>query len=398
LEDDDAVPASHQETTVRTSRRALICAAAVGAALAVTACSPPASDGTTTQTAASSGASSAAGDAKSAKSAADLGGMAALEAAAKAEGELNVIALPPDWANYGEIIKAFGTKYGIKVNSAQPDGSSQDEVNAVKQLKGTDRAPDVLDMGGAVTVANTDLYAPYQVATWADIPDAQKEATGLWVQDYGGYMSIGYDSAKVPEVTSVADLLKPAYKSKVALNGDPTQANAALNGVMMASIANGGSVDDISKGVEFFANLKKAGNFIPVQATSATVKNGSTPVVFDWDYLSAPAKAQVPTWMVFVPKEAVLGGYYNQAVNADAPHPAAARLWQEFLYSDEGQNLWLKGGARPVRMDAMTKAGTIDAAAAAALPAVAGTPVFMTVDQATAASTALKTTWQKAIG
>ena len=51
-------------------------------------------------------------------------------------------------------------------------------------------------------------------------------------------------------------------------------------------------------------------------------------------------------------------GYYFQAINKDAPHPAAARLWQEFLYSDEGQNLWLKGGARPVRADAMVKAGT----------------------------------------
>jgi putative spermidine/putrescine transport system substrate-binding protein len=382
---------------VRTSRRALVSAVAVGAALAVTACSPPASDGTT-PSASTTPSSGAAADPKTATAAADLGGLEALVTAAKAEGQLNVIALPPDWANYGAIISGFTAKYGIKINSAQPDGSSQDEVNAVKQLKGTDRAPDVMDMGMAVTVANTDLFAPYKTEKWADIADAQKESTGLWVQDYGGYMSIGYDSAKVPAPTSIADLLKADYKSKVALNGDPTAANAALNGVMMASIASGGSVDDISKGVDFFSQLKKAGNFIPVQATSATVKNGSTPVVFDWDYLSAAATKQVPTWKVFVPKEAVLGGYYAQAINKEAPHPAAARLWQEFLYSDEGQNLWLKGGARPVRQDAMTTAGTIDAAAAAALPKVEGTPVFMTVDQATAASTALKTTWAKAIG
>jgi putative spermidine/putrescine transport system substrate-binding protein len=381
---------------VRTSRRTLFSALAVGAVLAVTACSPPASDGTTPVETGTGGATGAV-DAKTAASAADFGGMDKLVEAAKAEGELNAIALPPDWANYGEVISTFSTKYGIKVNSAQPDGSSQDEINAAKTLKGTGRQPDVLDMGAAVTVANTDLYAPYKVATWADIPDAQKEATGLYVQDYGGYMSIGYDSAKVPDPTSLADLLKPDYKGKVALNGDPTQANAALNGVMMASIASGGSADDISKGVEYFSQLKKAGSFIPVQATSATVKNGTTPVVFDWDYLSAAAVKQVPTWKVFVPKEAVLGGYYNQAINADAPHPAAARLWQEFLFSDEGQNLWLKGGARPVRMDAMTTAGTIDAAAAAALPKVEGTPVFMSVDQASKASEALKTTWQKAI-
>ena len=391
-----------------TSRQTLVSGLAVGAALLLAACSSSGSTASTTPSAAAPASSSAAatdsptaaagGDAKTAKSAADVGGMDGLVAAAKKEGALNVIALPPDWANYGEIIKGFTAKYGIKVNSAQPDGSSQDEVNAVKQLKGTDRAPDVLDIGMAVALANTDLFAPYQVATWKDIPDTQKEPTGIWVQDYGGYMSIGYDSAKVPAPTSVADLLKPAYKGKVALNGDPTKANAALNGVIMAAVAQGGSLDDVSKGVDFFKQMKAAGNFIPVQATTATVKNGTTQVVFDWDYLSAGAVKNVPTWKVFVPGNAVIGGYYAQAINKDAPHAAAARLWQEYLYSDEGQNLWLKGGARPVRMDAMTKAGTIDATAAAALPKVEGSAVFPSQDQATKAKTYLAANWAKAIG
>ena len=209
-------------------------------------------------------------NAAAAKSAADVGGMSALIAAAKKEGKLNIIATPPDWANYGAIIDGFKAKYGISIDSANPNGSSQDEINAVKQLGKTSRAPDVLDMGKAVTLANTELYAPYKVQTWNDIPDSQKESTGLYVQDYGGYMSIGYDSAKVPAVTSLQDLLGTGFRGKVALNGDPTKANAALNGVMMASLANGGSADDISKGVDFFHQLKLNGNFTPVQATTAT--------------------------------------------------------------------------------------------------------------------------------
>ncbi len=80
------------------------------------------------------------------------GGMNALVAAAKKEGTLNVITLPANWANYGTIMKDFTAKYGIKVNDANPDGSSQDELNAVNQLKGQDRAPDVLDMGTAFAV------------------------------------------------------------------------------------------------------------------------------------------------------------------------------------------------------------------------------------------------------
>jgi putative spermidine/putrescine transport system substrate-binding protein len=362
---------------------------AAGALLAVAACSPPSS---------SPAPSGSTGSAATAKSASDVGGVAALYALAQKEGALNVIALPPDWANYGAIITGFQAKYpGIKVNSANPNGSSQDEVNAIQQQAGTDRAPDVVDVGMKVALANTTLFAPYQVSTWSDIPASQKESTGLWYQDYGGYMSIGYDSSKVPAITSVADLLKPAFKGKVALNGDPTKANAALNGVMMAGLAQGGTLDDISKGVDFFHQLKKLGNFVPVQATTATVKNGTTPVVFDWDYLSATHGTDVPGWKIFVPSNAVLGGYYAQAINAAAPHPAAARLWEEYLYSVEGQNLWLKGGARPVEMAAMTTAGTIDATAAAALPQVAGTPVFLSPAPATAAGAFLSANWAKAI-
>jgi putative spermidine/putrescine transport system substrate-binding protein len=336
--------------------------------------------------------------AKTATSATDCGGLDALVAAANAEGKLNVIALPPDWANYGAIITGFQAKYpSIKITSDNPNGSSQDEVNAVQQLGASNRAPDVLDIGMAVALANTNLFAPYKVATWNDILASQKEPTGLWFQDYGGFMSIGYDSSKVPAVTSLQDLLGSGFKGKVALNGDPTKANAALNGVMMASLANGGSLDDVSKGVDFFHQLKAKGNFVPVQATTATVKNGTTPVVFDWDYLSAAHGTDVPTWKVFVPSNAILGGYYAQAVSKTAPHPAAARLWEEYLYSDEGQNLWLKGLARPVRQAAMTTSGKVDAAAAAALPAVNGTPVFLSASQATAASAYLGSHWAAAI-
>jgi putative spermidine/putrescine transport system substrate-binding protein len=335
--------------------------------------------------------------AKTATSASACGGMDALVAAAKAEGKLNIIATPPDWANYGEAINGFQSQYGITITSDNPNGSSQDEINAVTQLGTSSRAPDVLDMGKAVTLANLQLYAPYKVATWGDILDSQKDPTGLWWQDYGGYMSIGYDSTKVPAITSVQDLLKPEFRGKVALNGNPKQANAALNGVMMASLANGGSADDISKGVDFFHQLKMAGNFSPVQATTATVKNGTTPVVFDWDYLSASHGTDVPTWKIFEQSNAILGDYYQQAINKNAPHPAAARLWEEYLYSDKGQNDWLRGKARPVRMAAMIKAGTIDAAAAAALPAVNGTPVFLTDAQASAAKNYLTAHWDAAI-
>lgn len=363
-------------------------AVTVTASLALTACAAPEKekadgDGTAAATATSVD---------------DFGGFDELVKAAEAEGELNVIALPEDWANYGEIIDAFEDTYDIEVNSAQPDASSQEEINAANQLKGTDRAPDVFDLGQAVALANTDMFAPYKVQTWDDVPDAFKSADGTWINDYGGYMSIGYDSSVVPDVTSVADLLKPAFKGKVALNGDPTQAGAAFSGVVMASLANGGSADDIKPGVDFFADLKKAGNFLPLDPTPATIESGQTPVVIDWDYNNAAVTDEVDTWKTVVVPEAAVAGYYFQAINADAPNPAAARLWQEFLYSDEGQNLYLQGGARPVRADAMEAAGTIDAEAWKALPPVEGEPVIVTDAQTTKLGEYLASNWAKAIG
>ncbi|TMG68808.1 MAG: ABC transporter substrate-binding protein [Chloroflexi bacterium] len=332
--------------------------------------------------------------AKTASSATACGGMDALVAAAKAEGKLSVIALPPDWANYGAIISAFSAKYNITINSINPNGSSQDEVNA---FDGTSRAPDVVDVGQSVALANTAKFTPYKVATWSDIPAGAKEPTGLWFNDYGGYMGIGYDSSKVPAITSVSDLLGSAFKSKVALAGDPTKSNQGLNGVIMASVANGGSLDDVSKGVDFFKQLKQKGNYVPVVGTAATVKAGQTPVLFEWDYLSTSHGKDVSTWKIYVPTNAIIGGYYNQAINKDAPHPAAARLWEEYLYSDEGQNLWLKGGARPVRQAAMTTAGTVDKTAAAALPAVPGAPQVPTGDQTSKASQYVVANWSQAV-
>ena len=353
---------------------------AVAALLVVAAC------GSSTNTTASCGAS--------ATSAADCGGMDALVTAAKKEGKLTIIATPPDWANYGEIINTFQSKYGITITSLNPNGSSQEEIDA---FDGTSRAPDVVDITQAVALKNAALFSPYKVQTWNDIPAGAKEPTGLWFNDYGGYMGIGYDSAKVGTITSIQDLLGPKFKSTVALSGDPTISGQALNGVIMAGVANGGSLDDLSKGVDFFHQLKVKGNYVNVIATNSTIKSGQTPVIFQWDYLSTSHGKDVPGWKIFVPSNAIIGGYYNAAINKQAPHPAAARLWEEYVFSNDGQNMWLKGGARPVRQAAMTTAGTVNATAAAALPNVPGTPLVPTGAQSTAAFAYLNAHWSAAI-
>src|SRR5580704_14886819 len=203
----------------------------------------------------SSGSTSSGTDWATATSAQAGGGMTALIAAAKKEGQLNVITLPSNWANYGTIMKDFTAKYGIKINDANPDGSSQDELNAVNQLKGQSRAPDVLDVGTAFAVKGQQegILAPYEVATWNNIPSDAKASDGTWFADYGGYVAIGYNAAKVKTPpTSFADLLKPIYHNEVAINGNPTQASAAFSAVFASALANGGSLNNISPGIAYF--------------------------------------------------------------------------------------------------------------------------------------------------
>ncbi len=336
-------------------------------------------------------------DAATATSAEAFGGLEALVAAAQSEGELNVIALPDNWANYGEIKALFEEKYGIVVNSADPDISSAEEIAAADNLAGQDTAPDVFDLGTAVTLDSVDYFAPYQVANWDEIPDANKEPTGLYVNDYTGSMSIGYASNDVPEPTSLDDLLGDDYRGAVALNGDPTQAGAAFAAVGLATVQSGGTLDDFTPGIEFFEQLNDAGNFLPVNVTEAAIAAGEIKVAFDWSYNNLAVASTVDGWKVVTLPGTVYTSFYNQAISKDAPHPAAARLWQEFLYSAEAQNLFIVGGAYPVTIQTLQDAGTVDSAALEALGALEGELVTPTSEQAEAAAALLAEKWAAAI-
>ena len=343
--------------------------------------------------------------ANTATTVADFGGMSGLVSAANAEGALNVITLPPSWANYGKIIDGFKKKYPkITVNSANPDGTSADEISAAKSQKGQTTAPDVFDLGTAVLQQNLDVVAPYKVANWNTIPNDFKDPAGKWYYDYTGLMSIGYDSKVIKSAPkSMNDLLGSDYKDKVAIKGDPTQANEAASAVYLAALQNKGSADDIQPGVDFFGKLKKAGNFLAVTPSQATVVSGETPVVIQWSFNNlawgaASGSAGNANFKTVVLPGSALGSYYNQAINVDAPHPAAARLWEEYIYSPAVQNLYLASASYPSTLTAMVQNKTIDQKVLDAVGAAPKGFVQLTADQASKAATVLTAKWAAAIG
>lgn len=340
-----------------------------------------------------------------AESAADVGGTAALIKAAKREGRLNAIALPRQWANYGGLIDGFEKKYGIKVVVNDPDDHSEQEIETMKRYRGRRSAPDVIDVGDsfAQSAARRHLLAPYRVAPFDQIPPEQKDPKARWYNNYGGYISLGCDASRVRSCPdSFADLLRPEYKGLVSMYGQPTIAGSAFAAVYAAALANGGSFDDIQPGIDFFARLNRVGNYNRAAPSPVPIAKGKTPISIEWDYLNLGHLDQLRgtgvNWKVSIPFDGSFSQYYAQAVNKDAPHPAAARLWEEYLFSPEGQNLRLVDYARPVLMDAMAKNGTLNNALAARLPTVEGTPQFPTEAQLNKAVRTVRENWAKAVG
>ena len=298
-----------------------------------------------------------------------------IAAAAKEEGQVNLIALPDSWANYKGILESFRTTHGIEAPVQNPDASSADELTAVKTLSGQPDMPDALDIGPSFTeqAISEGLVEPYITTNWEEIPAALKDPEGNWVGSYYGILAIATNKTLVPNVPrSFADLKKAEYKGKVTLNGDPREAGAAFATVVAASLANGGSFDDITPGIDYFAELKKSGNLQTIDVTPAAILSGDVPIALDWTYNFPALKPELEKvgfeMDIVVPSDGFYGGFYAQSVVSDPVHPCAARLWLEHITGDDGALGYLQGGAIPARYAALEAAGLISEADKANLP------------------------------
>jgi putative spermidine/putrescine transport system substrate-binding protein len=363
-------------------------------AMLVAACGDDAGDTTTTAGADTSDTTAAAG------------GMEDLIAAAQAEGTLTTIALPDDWCGYRAVIDGFKAKYDMEVNELDPGAGSAEELEAIEANKDNPgpQAPDVVDVGLAFgpQAKEAGQIQPYKVATWDDIPEGAKDADGYWYGDYYGVLSFEVNTAEVANPPAeYADLLSEEYNGQIALSGDPLTSNAAILTVWAAGLATGATGTEAAEaGLQFFADLNAAGNFVPIDGDSRTVGIGETPILVDWSYNSIAndvALAGNPDIETVVPAEGRLAGVYVQAISAYAPHPNAAKLWMEYLYSDEGQLGWAAGFCHPIRFEAMTAAGTVPAEVAEQLPSTEGA-FFPTIEEITAASEVIVAGWPDVVG
>jgi putative spermidine/putrescine transport system substrate-binding protein len=330
-----------------------------------------------------------------------------LSECATAEGQLTTIALPHDWANYGEIIETFKTRYSLTINELDPNAGSAEELEAIRANMDNPgpQSPDVIDIGIGRTVTAMDdgLVAAYKVATWDSIP--MKDPDGYWWAEYYGALVFECNMDIVQTLPEDwEDLLRPEYRGMVAMAGDVLQSNEAVQTVLGAGLSRTGGVFEgaAEAGLQFWAEVNAAGNFVPVIADVGKIAQGETPLTVEWDYLALANRdtlAGNPELGIVVPRTGVITGPYAGGISAYAPHPYAARLWWEFVMSDEGQLLYLKGYAHPIRFNDMAARGVIPEDLAAKLPPAEAyaNAIFLTVPQLQEANTYITENWRSVV-
>ncbi len=320
---------------------------------------------------------------------------------AKTEGQMQAIGIPPEWADYKDILAGYTKNYGIPVQyKVEAEYSSAQELVVFKNSK-THAHGDIGDVGfkfGPQAVQQ-GLVTPYIHSHWSDIDASLKDPQGNWCTEYYGAQAfvINTDIVKKPPA-SFADLLSNSYKNMVGIDGDPRQANDAFIAVYSAALAHGGSLDNIQPGIDFFAALKKNGNFTVARSSIANVSKGEVAIAVMWDYLGLGFRDQLagkPNLSVVIPSDGSLAGPYVSIVNKTAPDPYAARLWIEYIFSDEGQLFYLTGYAHPARYQTLVAQNKVPADLAAKLPPASqyANIKFPSIDQLNAASTVVANNW-----
>ncbi|MGL5999056.1 MAG: ABC transporter substrate-binding protein [Pseudomonas proteolytica] len=286
-----------------------------------------------------------------------------LEAAAKAEGAVNSVGMPDDWANWRGTWEDLAAKYGLK--HIDTDMSSAQEIAKFAAEKDNASA-DIGDVGAAFgpIAATKGVTQPYKPSTWEQIPSWAKDTDGHWALAYTGTIAFIVNKkllhgSEVP--TKWADLKTGKYKVSI---GDVSTAAQAANGVLAAALANGGDERNIQPALLMFADIAKQGRISLANPTIATMEKGEVEVGVVWDFngLSYKAKMANPDdYVVLIPSDGSVISGYTTIINKYAKHPNAAKLTREYIFSDAGQINLAKGNARPIRAEHLTLPAEVQA-------------------------------------
>ncbi|TMN23860.1 ABC transporter substrate-binding protein [Lentibacillus cibarius] len=270
---------------------------------------------------------------------------------AKEEGKIQSVGMPDSWANWEETWKELEKEYGL--DHTDTDMDSAEEV-AQFEAEGKNATADIGDVGisfGPIA-EEKGVTMPYKTSYWDDIPDWAKDDDGDWIVGYQGTIAIMTDKRVVDNPPrSWGDILEGDYEVSV---GDVQSATQAQMAVLSAALANGGSVDNLMPGIEYFAKLAKQGRLVLVNPNLPKWEANEVEVALMWDFNAIGYANQLDkdNYEISIPEDGSVVSGYATILNKYAPNPHAAMLTREYILSDAGQDNLAKGHARPIRENA----------------------------------------------
>ncbi|HEX2929499.1 MAG TPA: extracellular solute-binding protein [Candidatus Binatia bacterium] len=239
--------------------------------------------------------------------------------------------------SYKELARAFEAKYGVPVESYR--GASRDliakvlaESQAKKYLMDVaESSPPLLMLMRAMK-----RLTPFNVPHLAKFsPEAKEDAgkgTVFWATDRESYMGFAYNKEKLPASAvpkNYDGLLNPALKGRMAFV--TTDTGSRTVGAMLRT-----------KGKEYLKKLRAQDitmHSVSGQALNDMIVTGeveASPTIFRNHALVAAEKKAPVVW---VPMDIVPASAGSAGLSSQAPHPHAAVLFIDFLFSPDGQKI-----------------------------------------------------------
>lgn len=276
---------------------------------------------------------------------------------AKAEGRVESVGMPDDWTHWDFSYKALLDQYGLE--HADMDLSSAEEI-AMFVAEKDDPTKDIGDVGYSFTTTalEEDCLQPYTVSSWDSIPDWAKDPDGFWACSYTGNTCLIYNTALTNGQAPTT--WKELMESDIVVNmGNVVGGASSQANIIACAIANGGGFDNVQPGIDYFKELAKQGRLDPSDGNKSLLKAGEVQCLGGrFDFNGATWSQEINAENIdgvhvvaVIPQDGAVMTGYAQIINKWAPHPYAAALTMEYLFSEQGMIDRAYGGARPTRTD-----------------------------------------------
>ena len=242
--------------------------------------------------------------------------------------------------------EAFQRKHGIRVDFTR-GSNAQLELRVISEARAGKMLADLVDGTQTSLVLRREGF----IEKWLPphgLPARYVDPEGYWIATNEYALTPGFNTDLVPrgsEPRTFADLLAPRWKGRMAWNVSP--AASAGQGFVGAVLADMGE----ARARAYFAELAKQ-NIAGVKSSARQVLDqaiaGEFPVVLQIfnNHTTISRKRGAPVdWIAMEPAIAVI---HVMSLTRGGPHPAAAKLFFEFIVSDEGQKIMAEAGEIPV--------------------------------------------------